>query len=171
METREESFIDKSGWGGGPWHGEPDKIQWTDEATGLPCLIVRNGGGALCGYVGVAEGHPFFGVEYNGCAGKSCGESYCDHAPDHAVEVHGGLTFSGFCQEGEHGICHVPAPGEPERVWWLGFDCGHFFDASPAYDARCGDAYIFNGRDRTYRTVDYVRDECARLAAQLKARS
>lgn len=43
-------------WGPGPWDGEPDKMQWTDPATGLDCLIVRNTLGALCGYVGVTPG-------------------------------------------------------------------------------------------------------------------
>jgi hypothetical protein len=34
--------IDKSSWGNGPWQTEPDKAQWQDEETGLPCLAVRN---------------------------------------------------------------------------------------------------------------------------------
>ena len=57
METIEYRTMDKSVWGPGPWQNEPDKRQWQDEATGLPCLIVRNSMGALCGYVGVSEGH------------------------------------------------------------------------------------------------------------------
>ena len=48
--------IDKSSWGDGPWLAEPDKEQFADEATGLPCLIRRSPtSGALCGYVGVPE--------------------------------------------------------------------------------------------------------------------
>lgn len=63
MNTIEYTTIDKSTWGPGPWQDEPDKIQYVDEATGLPCLIVRNGKeiGALCGYVGVLPGHPLHG--------------------------------------------------------------------------------------------------------------
>lgn len=35
---------DKAGiWGTGPWVGEPDKAQWEDETTGLPCLALRYG--------------------------------------------------------------------------------------------------------------------------------
>lgn len=45
--------VDKSGWARGVWDSEPDKIQWQDAETGLPCLIVRGPVGALCGYVGV----------------------------------------------------------------------------------------------------------------------
>jgi hypothetical protein len=38
MDTIEYRTIDKSQWGPGPWQDEPDKKQWQDEATGLPCL-------------------------------------------------------------------------------------------------------------------------------------
>lgn len=59
MKAREwYDVYDKSGWGDGPWQKEPDKAQWLDEATRLPCLAVRNNvSGTLCGYVGVPPGH------------------------------------------------------------------------------------------------------------------
>lgn len=150
METKEYTTIDKTGWRHGEWLSEPDKIQWQDEATKLPCLIVRGPLGALCGYVGVASGHPCFEVEYDGVD----------------VDVHGGLTFSEFCREGaeEHGICHAPGPGEPDRVWWLGFDCGHSCDIIPQAD------WSFDrGMPSSYRDIAYVKRECTRLAAQLAA--
>src|SRR5581483_7299765 len=104
--------VDKSIWPRGEWDDEPDKKQWQDKETGLPCLIVRGGGGALCGYVGVSEGHPFFGKDYGDI--------------DDNLDCHGGITFADFCahtnDESRH-ICHKPDPGEPDRVWWLGFDC------------------------------------------------
>lgn len=60
-------IIDKSQWGDGPWQLEPDRKQWRDEATGLPCLIVRHPSmGQLCGYVGVYPGHPAYGLNYDG---------------------------------------------------------------------------------------------------------
>jgi hypothetical protein len=40
------------------WDNEPDRVEF--ESLGLPCLIVRNPFGALCGYVGVPEGHPWY---------------------------------------------------------------------------------------------------------------
>lgn len=135
----------------GPWAGEPDKAQWVDEATGLDCLVLRNHMWALCGYVGLPPGHPAHGVDYG------------DVEPE--PDVHGGLTFSDFCQEGApegHGICHIPEPGRPERIWWLGFDCGHAFDLHPRL--------VLYGEDLhggTYRTFDYVRGECSLLATQL----
>lgn len=195
----------------GPWDGEPDKAQWIDEETGLDCLIVRARSGALCGYVGVTEAHPWHGMPYNdcmdGCDTHTFGErmdgmhaalkelSGCalpvipdsmkeqtftdcwDHSPSSKVEVHGGLTYSGFCQEnvdeGE-GICHIPAPGRPANVFWFGFDCSHLGDLSPGDLARAqeeGFQYPFTdprARGEEYRDMDYVKAEVTRLAKQLK---
>lgn len=208
--------LDKSDWPAGPWQDEPDKVQWVDEATGYDCLIVRNHGGALCGYVGVPEGHPYHGVGYSGCAQKPpCGESYCGHSPDSRTEVHGGLTFADGCNEPSRekwerwrsamisrqdearqypqgdaardwrelskyvddyeawreyavgrAICHVPQSGRPDNVWWLGFDCAHSGDFSPAFDSLLGNSRY---RDETYKDRAYVEKEIRELAAQLKA--
>ena len=38
---REERFTDRKGWLSGEWDNEPDLIEWRDEKTGLPCLMVR----------------------------------------------------------------------------------------------------------------------------------
>jgi|SRR5262245_2393082 len=152
MQHLEYTLVDKSEWPRGRWDGEPDKVQWQDEATGLPCLAVRNSMGAWCGYVGVAEGHPFFRDE---------------HQLHYDLSVHGGVTFSDFCveTEKEYGICHIPDEGEPDRVWWFGFDCGHSMDQIPLFDLR----YQSLGFDRVYRTLDYVKAECTGLAEQLHA--
>jgi hypothetical protein len=69
MQTIEyRGHVNKEDFPAGPWMGEPDKKQWPDPATKLPCLIVRNAMGALCGYVGVTEGHPLYGKKYGECA-------------------------------------------------------------------------------------------------------
>jgi hypothetical protein len=114
METLEYNTYDKTEWGDGPWMEEPDKVQFQDEATGLPCLIVRNHFGNLCGYVGVGENHCYFGKGY-------------DEIDYEVVEVHGGLTFAAFCQPGpeSQAICHIPGQGESDNIWWFGFDAGH----------------------------------------------
>lgn len=154
MQQREYRTHDKSDWGPGPWQDEPDKIQFTDRATGLPCLIVRNHGGALCGYVGVPEGHKAYRKRYNDKLLR-------------ALHVHGGLTFSDHCRENaieERSICHIPDPGEPDNVWWLGFDCGHASDRLPAYHR--GSVGLFGDRIK-YRTVNYVKRHIAKLALQL----
>jgi len=140
---------------GGEWENEPDKIQWVDEATGLDCLMHRNNGGAWCGYVGVAEGHPAFGKDYD----------------DVDVTAHGGLTYGDFCQnttDESFGICHVPEPGRPHRVFWLGFDCAHAGDLLPAYRSIPGmPALLQHDRDE-YRNREYVESEVTKLARQLK---
>lgn len=145
------NIVCSDGWPAGEWDNEPDKVQWQDEATGLPCLIVRNGAGAWCGYVGVTEGHPAFGKDYDD--------------ENINVDVHGGLTFAAPCQENdkEHGICHIPSPGEPDHVWWLGFDCLHAGDYGPATRPIHG-----LNRPEVYRNMGYVTEQCVILAAQLK---
>lgn len=161
---REYRTDDKSTWGPGPWQEEPDKIQWIDPATGLDCLIVRNPMGALCGYVGVLEGHPLHGLDYT---------IYKDNKID--LSVHGGVTFAGLCQpspdEDAH-ICHVPAPGRPDSVWWLGFDCAHSGDLSPEMEAKV--RHIWPERPpkpegyHSYKPVAYVQKQIESLARQLK---
>lgn len=158
METKTYTTIDRAalGWPSGPWDGEPDKVQWPDAATGLPCLAVRHPtSGHWCGYVGVAYGHPWYRKGYD----------------DVPAKAHGGLTYSDMCQPSEdesHGICHTPSPGEPDHVWWLGFDCAHCGDRSPKdehYAQTRG--YPFRALpEESYKTLAYVQAECASLAAQ-----
>lgn len=133
----------------GVWQDEPDKVQWVDPETDLDCLIVRNRGGALCGYVGVGPDHPFHGRSYENVD----------------VDVHGGLTFAEHCAPGEpiEGICHRAAPGRPDPVWWLGFDCAHAFDVSPRWRLP-GDIVDY---PEVYRDMEFVVGECEGLAKQL----
>ncbi len=128
---------------------EPDKAHWIDEETKLDCLIVRGPAGALCGYVGVPNSHPFFEVEYSNI--------------DHQIEVHGGLTFSDKCspdESPEKGICHTGNVAN-KIVWWLGFDCAHGCDIVPKYDSLSDNSYS------TYRTFGYVKKQVEYLARQL----
>ena len=160
---------DKSEWGDGPWQVEPDKMVWVDLATDLDCMIHRGNSGALCGYVGVPKGHPWYRKGYLN--------------DEIVVNVHGGLTFSEACDPEateDHGICHVPEEGRPHDIWWLGFDCAHAFDATPGLDARTRqyakempgfvadvpDSPLFH---RTYKDVAYVENEVRNLALQAKA--
>lgn len=157
MKTKEYKTVDKSEWGDGPWQNEPDKMQFMDEATRMPCLIVRNHVGALCGYVGVPEWHPAYDKDYDSVD----------------VRVHGGLTFAGFCQKGcdeSKGVCHVVEGGGNDKVYWLGFDCAHYMDYSPAYKAILKGIGIdpFDRRE-IYKDVPYVKAEIAQLAQQLAA--
>lgn len=151
MKTIEYRFVDKSQWNvRGAFDDEPDKKQWRDEATGLPCLIVRGPSGALCGYVGVSQAHALYEKHYD--------------AID--VAVHGGLTFSDHCQTGEHGVCHVVEDGEDDAIWWFGFDCAHVWDLTPAF-VRAGALPHCDA----YRDFTYVQNEVCGLAEQIYALS
>lgn len=137
-------------FGEGPWDREPDKVQWQSE-TGMACMIRRGPMGAWCGYVGVAPGHRWFEVGYNEI--------------DLDVDVHGGLTYSAACDgDEESGVCHVPGPGEPETLWWLGFDCAHTFDLVPGFQDFGLELFT---HDVVYRDQAYVMAETERLAAQV----
>ena len=160
METLEYRTIDKSTWGDGPWMTEPDKRQWPDPATGLPCLIVRTHMGQLCGYVGVAEGHPLFGKQ-DGDGGMPW------------LECHGGITFTDKCnpaETAEHGICHIPGVGEPDHVWWFGFDAAHSGDFVPGMESKIRSLGVprYQHHD-TYRDLAYMTSHVTALAAQLRA--
>ncbi len=163
-DTRE---VDKSGWGEGPWQDEADDGQWVDPATGLDCMIHRNHGGALCGYVGVGREHPLYGKSYQ--------------EVDDIFSVHGGLTYSRECQEGGI-ICHVPEPGRSGDIWWFGFDTAHFMDYAPGMEAELAKFRkvenipkldvpeldnLFKKGPEGYKNWAYVTAECELLAKQL----
>jgi hypothetical protein len=161
------STVDKSSWGDGEWQNEPDKVQWRDERTGLPCIVRRQPRlGFLCGYVGVPEGHPLYGRE-------------C-YLPEvvHDYEI----NYANACQDGPEAesICHIPEPGEPDHIWWFGFDCAQGMGHAPGLAARdlatfpewggeMKDA-LANGWE-VYRTLGHVEEQCAVLAVQLAAAS
>ena len=260
METIEYfNVVDKADWGDGPWQGEPDKRQWQDKETGLPCLMVRGPSGSWCGYVGVGTTHPAHGLHYDGepdIVATARSEAYrrqmhknvgkpieeWEQPPDApprralseageavcALEVHGGLTFADGCadmsreawdafrlrQAGlleqaerfpkgdaartlarwagcfddyDHwkdrmqatAICHLPALGEPDGVWWFGFDSAHAGDLMPAHrqmlreigmpePSEATRAAMYGLRE-VYRDVAYIEAECTRLASQLAA--
>lgn len=187
MQEKEWFFTDRSKWPSGPWDGEPDKKQWMDPATGLPCLIHRGPTGALCGYVGVPPGHALYKQGYSMRVPKPEGfeERVIDEKVGRlvllcealreadglvslkiVVQVHGGLTYANECgpvRENGHGICHLPEPGKPDSVWWFGFDCAHAGDVCPGYGTD-----FPRWDDEQYRDIAYVTNECTQLAAQLK---
>lgn len=107
MKTIEYRTYDKSGWQPGPWMNEPDKKQWQDPETGLPCLIVRGPVGAWCGYVGVGKDHPWFGKDYTNLS-LEWDDPERQKTPEAVIRVHGGLTFADEC--------HAPSPEGFERM-------------------------------------------------------
>lgn len=148
--------VDKSTWGPGPWQDEPDRVDFVH--AGFACLARRRESlGQWCGYVAVPREHPLYGKRYEDADG--------------AVEFHGGLTYSQACAAP---ICHVPAPGMPDDVWWLGGDFAHCWDYAPGMAARLRQIGIRPAEDalmrnEVYRDLPYVRREIERLAEQLAA--
>lgn len=151
--TNNNLFVDRSQFESGPWDDEPDKVQWTTKAN-LPGLVVRNYMGALCGYAAVTSEHALYKVDY-----KYVNE-YCD------VTVHGDLTYANTCQDNGP-ICHVPEPGEPDDVWWFGFDCAHGSDIIPMMGYHTSVDIDRLGYKIFYRDIGYVTDEVESLASQL----
>lgn len=139
MSEQIEVKYDKTNWKRGPWDNEPDRVDFIHE--GFSCFILRNNSGNWCGYVGVPNTHRFYGKSYD----------------DPDVSVHGGLTYAAKCAG--H-ICHIPEPGMPDDVWWLGFDTAHAGDTTPAYDFGL---HEFS----TYKDMNYVIAQTKSLAEQL----
>ncbi len=140
----EKTIFDKSDWGYGPWLSEPDRRQWFDVFSALPCLINRNVNGSLCGYVGVPESHPMYEISMS-------------DVPDNLHDVHGGITYSNFMSDEFQSF--------GKDIWWLGFDCDHLHDLSPAVHDNQG--FKRNRHYLEYRDIDYVTDDVGKLAEQL----
>lgn len=130
-------------FGPGPWHDGPNHLAF--EHAGMPCIIHRGPVGAWCGYVAVPPGHPWHGKEM------------FDDALD--ARAHGGVTYTNTCS-GE--VCHVAKPGEPDDVWWIGFDCAHSGDLSPS------DTRLYGFSYGVYRDQRYVTEQTKDLAEQAR---
>lgn len=157
-------MADKSKWHRGEWTLEPDEKHWTDEATGMRCVVLRGPVGAWCGYVGVQHDHPAYGRSYfksdytieevlSGMAGRDAPTQLLVNN----IEVHGGLTFAS-----------VTMRDEPEGTFWFGFDCSHAGDFCPNYNdlKQLGAATGWGGKVE-YRDLAYVMGQCVVLAKQL----
>jgi hypothetical protein len=151
--------IDKSEWPKGPWHEEPDLAEWRDPETGIPCLALRTErNGHWCGYVAIAADHPW-----------NTAEDLFD------VDTHGEITYGpARCQEERPEedlpwlrICHEPKEGESEDVRWVGFDCAHHGYHDPDLSPGSWLHRDCHGLpEGTYRDLEYVVAQCAKLAKQ-----
>ena len=128
--------------------------------------------GFLLGYVGVPNGHPWDGKDYD----------------EIDADVHGGLTFASRPNERDEGVY----PADFEGVaWWVGFDCGHVGDVIPSASGEDLDRMImrlglmgeaFTGvtsggaptaaaSGETFKDRDYVSAEIDRLIDQAASAS
>ena len=113
------------------------------EYKGYQCLIRKNlHMGILLGYVGLPEGHKFYG-------------KYYDKLERH-IEVHGGVTFADFFHNGE-----VERDLINSGLWWIGFDCGHWMDVIPNFQ-------LHDYPGATYKDADFVRKEIKSMVDQLE---
>lgn len=143
---------------------EPDQLAWWYED--LPCLILRNTLGALCGYVGLPTNHRYFGKNHDKIR----------------VQVHGGLTFSDTKMTLDNVNLYYPvkrklaASNEAEFItrisggyWWVGFDCCHANDLVPGLEMLFKS--IMPSRPKIlelkYRNIKYVKGQVIKLAKQL----
>ena len=139
-----ERVVDRSTWSKGEWDKEPEnRVDFIH--SGFSCFILRGPMGAWCGYVGVPSTHPAYEKDYNDDILEK-------------IDVHGGLTYADKCAGV---ICHVPEPGMPDDVWWLGFDTAHYGDVVPLN-------VHWAQHDETYKNIKYVTDEVKSLAEQLE---
>ncbi|MFM5887943.1 MAG: hypothetical protein ACKOQS_06580 [Dolichospermum sp.] len=146
METL--NWIDKSAWVDGEWQQETDRIEWV--YLGFPCLIVRQDGGWLCGYVGIPPTHPYYGKDMED---KELKEIYTDKK----------INFSEVSQQIDdpRAVNHQLLPTD-KNYWWIGFDCCHYDDVFP----RIIQFYNFRS-DTSYKNVEYVKTQVEFLARQL----
>lgn len=155
-----------------PWFLEDNRVDF--EADGFKCCMRRGPMGSWCGYVGIPASHPWFGKNYNDEVKPTedmlSPRDPLDHGPidvllmalsstrpedslsiSLCMRVHGGLTYAQN---------HEPF-GEPDGLWWFGFDCAHSGDLVP------GMAEPGWANHGTYRDQSYVAAEVQSLAAQL----
>lgn len=85
------------------WENEPNYLRFTEDATGLECIIKRTKAlGILCGYVVIPKDSILYNKHYN------------DELFNN-IEVHGGLTYS----------------DNRDDEYLIGFDCSHMDDLAP----------------------------------------
>lgn len=164
-------------YGEGPWKAESEKVAWTDPATGYPCIILRQPGGELAGYVGVEPYHALAGWAADALPG-----SINDG-------LHRPVSYGAACQEAipeRISICHVPrarhnTPSqalhqgrEPGRsgqdhgedlAWWFGMT----MDGPQDYIPRRDTSGLSRERGQVYRDEHFVFQEVTALAAKIKA--
>lgn len=162
----------------GPWQDEPDYE--IGEIEGYTYLIDRKlrTGGHLCGYVKIPFCHKVYGKGWD----------------EISMEVHGGLTYAGE-DAPTFGAISEQERKSLKDGWWIGFDCAHYKDLLPLsifYDRVVqrfrteypdtvkemmeeyeidyplpdyGQSFMIRGR--TYKDMNFVRDEIKKMIKQL----
>ena len=145
--------------------------------------------GYRCGYVALKSSHPLFGLDYSqdikspellqeiksspigkrGIIDLFCWDGETTNL-NLLIDVHGGLTYSRLGYKTSYPTIQF------DKVWWLGFDCGHCDDGQdtammqkvfPEQYQMLKKYGFFNVFDGTIRTLEYVENECLRMIDQL----
>lgn len=143
---------------------------------GNTCVVIMSDFGYRCGYVGIDESHPLYGMKYSDYVPESLLDKYreienkpvgkrgiidlicCDMSNPRIgilFDVHGGITYSGG--KGKYPI--------PSDLWWFGFDCDHFGDAKDLTEVAV--PLVTTEIGGTVRTLEYCISECESLSGQL----
>ena len=132
-------------------------------SNGLRCIALKITGRHRCGYVGVLEGHPLFGMDYSSHIDRKLPDDElvgnrgiiplflqsCNNGGGISLDcffnVHGGITYSRLTGPGSDypGVVEFP-------TWFFGFDCAHYQDN-------------YEGG----RPLEYVVAECESFAKQV----
>lgn len=128
----------------------------------LKCKVLFQPLGFRCGYVGLPKTHRLYKVEYS----DSITINNEDKRLDDILEVHGGITYSGFMFGDED--------------WYFGFDCGHCFDDKDidkafeyelidlrTYKCQKHIEKMFPIKEVVMRSLEYCIGQCKNLAEQL----
>ncbi len=150
-------LVDRSDWQSVgdkyPWVMEPDELCFVSHD--YLCAITRTRLGNLCGYVSIPVDHIYYGKHHN---------AIFPH-----VDIHGGLSYSGFNEFRE-----IFYPEPPNLLWWFGYDCAHAYDLVPGLAhsqlmQSKGIKYPRGiGTEPTYKTIAFCKLQCTRMARQLK---
>jgi hypothetical protein len=141
------------------WEHEPNFLEFIDDSTGYKCFIVRNiDFGHLCGYVQIPGEHKLYNESWYKIAAKEI-----------KIIVHGGVTYA------NNSILQLTKKmDESIKKYYIGFDCGHATDIKPYFTKTQNDLldlleFNFTSEiPRKYRNIEYVTNECKKLAKQLK---
>lgn len=143
-----------------PWETEPDFLEFIDESTGYRCFIQRCPElKHLCGYVELPKEHKLYGKDY-----QSNEETF------NKINVHGGVSYTGKKNFSYSLTKNCLGKNSLEICFTVdyvvGFDCAHAGDYSPYSLSLLGINRVIG--DDTYKDIEYVTNECKKLAKQLK---
>lgn len=153
----------------GPWATEPDKVAWTDQVTGYPCIVVREYSGEFGSYVSVPGEHPLSGFTADALP-SAIGEG-----------LHRPVTYSRGCDRtaperrsichGTHGARYTPGahrelPRHDKHAWWLGMVLDGPRDLCPNTNYT---PMLAEERGRTYRDLAFAVNQATLLARNLRA--